>query len=68
MQAAADEVSPNIEQRLGFVHLHVTDGTVFAGFQVAHDAHLANCQNRTEEGSKSGSSLMRLNAGMPCSG
>lgn len=34
---------PNVEQRLGFMHLYITDGTVFAGFQVAHNAHLADC-------------------------
>lgn len=59
----AEEVSPNVEQRLGFVHLHVADGTVFAGFQIAHDAHLANCQ-RQKKGSKSSVSLMRSNACM----
>lgn len=36
--------SPNVEQRLGFMHLDVTDGTIFAGFKVAHNAHLANCR------------------------
>lgn len=34
--------SPDVEQRLSFVHLYITDGTVFAGFQVAHNAHLAD--------------------------
>lgn len=41
--------SPNIEERLGFMHLDVTDGTVFAGFQVANDAHLTNCQPTPQE-------------------
>lgn len=36
--------SPYVEQRLGFMHLYITDGTVFAGFQVAYNAHLANCK------------------------
>lgn len=26
------------------MYLYVTDGTVFAGFQVAHDAHFADCK------------------------
>lgn len=26
------------------MHLYITDGTVFAGFQVANNAHLTNCQ------------------------
>lgn len=33
---------PYVEQGFGFVHLYITDGTVFAGFQVAHNAHFAN--------------------------
>lgn len=40
------KISPNVEQWLGFMHLYITDGTKFAGFQVAHDTHLANCKSR----------------------
>jgi hypothetical protein len=35
-------VSPNVEKRLGFVHLHITDWTIFAGLQVPHNTHLAD--------------------------
>ena len=35
--------SPDVEERLGFVHLHVTDRAVLAGLQVTDYAHLANC-------------------------
>lgn len=38
--------SPDVEQRLGFMHLYITDGTIFAGFKVAHNAHLANCKRK----------------------
>lgn len=29
------------------MHLHVTNRTVFAGFQITHDAHFADCNKRT---------------------
>lgn len=41
-----DQVSPDVEHRFGFVHLHVADGAVFARFQVPHDAHFANCKTK----------------------
>lgn len=43
------QFSPDVEQRLGFMHLHVADGTVFAGFQIAHDAHLADCKAQRQK-------------------
>lgn len=36
-------VSPNVEQGFCFMHLYITDGTIFARFQVAHNAHFADC-------------------------
>lgn len=31
------------------MHLDVTDGTIFAGFKVAHNAHLANCKAKKKK-------------------
>lgn len=35
--------SPDIEQGFGFMHLYIADGTIFAGFQVTHNAHFTDC-------------------------
>lgn len=38
---------PDIDERFCFMNLDITNWTIFAGLQIPHNAHFADCENNT---------------------
>lgn len=40
---------PDIEERFCFMNLDITNRTIFAGLQIPHNAHFADCDNKRRQ-------------------